>query len=92
MISNTPKISIITVVYNGAKYLEETIQSVINQTYNNMEYMIIDGGSNNRTLNIIKKYKEILYHNKKGHPIKSFIKYKIKELLYGLRIYKGMVR
>jgi len=49
-------ISIITVVFNGEKYLEETIQSVINQTNDNVEYIIIDGGSNDGTLDIIKKY------------------------------------
>jgi|APSaa5957512535_1039671.scaffolds.fasta_scaffold17852_4 glycosyltransferase involved in cell wall biosynthesis len=51
-----PLISIITVVYNGDKYLEETIKSVINQTYDNVEYIIIDGGSNDGTLDIIKRY------------------------------------
>jgi len=51
-----PLISIITVVFNGEKYLEETIQSVINQTYDNVEYIIIDGGSTDETLDIIKKY------------------------------------
>jgi glycosyltransferase involved in cell wall biosynthesis len=51
-------ISIITVVYNGEQYIEETIQSVINQTYDNVEYIIIDGGSTDRTLNIIKKYED----------------------------------
>ena len=51
-------ISIITVVYNGEKYLEQTIQSVINQTYKNIEYIIIDGGSTDRTLEIVKKYEE----------------------------------
>ncbi len=53
-----PLISIITVVFNGEKHLEETIQSVINQTYDNVEYVIIDGGSIDGTLDIIKKYED----------------------------------
>lgn len=51
-----PLISIITVVFNGEKHLEETIQSIINQTYDNVEYIIIDGGSIDGTLDIIRKY------------------------------------
>lgn len=53
-----PQISIITVVYNGEKYLQQTIDSVYNQTYKNIEYIIIDGGSTDGTLDIIKKNKE----------------------------------
>ena len=51
------KISIITVTFNSDKTLEETILSVINQTYKKIEYIIIDGGSTDNTLNIIDKYK-----------------------------------
>jgi len=51
-----PLVTIVTPVYNGEKYLEETIQSIITQTYDNIEYIIIDGNSTDRTIDIIKKY------------------------------------
>ena len=51
-----PLISIITVVFNGGMTLEDTILSVLKQTYSNIEYIIIDGGSNDDTLDIIQKY------------------------------------
>ncbi len=55
-----PLVTIITVVYNNLPFIEETIQSVLNQTYPNIEYIIIDGGSTDGTLNIIKKYEKFL--------------------------------
>jgi glycosyltransferase involved in cell wall biosynthesis len=51
-----PLISIVTVVYNGSKDIEETILSVINQDYKNIQYIIIDGGSTDTTINIINRY------------------------------------
>ena len=51
-----PLVSIITVVFNGATTLEDTIRSVLQQTYDNIEHIIIDGGSNDGTLDIIRKY------------------------------------
>ena len=51
-----PKFSIITVTYNAAQVLEDTIQSVITQTYKGVEYIIIDGGSKDGTLDIINRY------------------------------------
>lgn len=51
-----PLISIITVVYNGEKYIEQTINSVFIQSYKNIEYIIIDGNSTDSTIKIIEKY------------------------------------
>jgi len=55
-----PLITMVTVVFNGEAHLEETILSVINQTYDNVEYIIIDGGSTDGTLDIIKKHEHAI--------------------------------
>lgn len=52
-----PKLSVITVVYNNAKDIERTLLSVVNQTYPNIEYLIIDGASTDGTVEIIERYK-----------------------------------
>ena len=54
------KISIVTVSYNSAKTIETTFMSVLQQTYSNIEYIVIDGGSTDNTLKIAKKYSEII--------------------------------
>ncbi len=53
-----PKISIITISYNSEKTIEETIQSIVSQEYPNLEYLIIDGGSKDKTLDIVEKYRD----------------------------------
>ncbi|MDP4266228.1 MAG: glycosyltransferase family 2 protein, partial [Bacteroidota bacterium] len=55
-----PKISIITPSYNQGKFLEETINSILSQNYPQLEYIIIDGGSSDNSVDIIKKYEKYL--------------------------------
>jgi glycosyltransferase involved in cell wall biosynthesis len=68
---NLPKISIVTVVYNGVSLIERTLLSVLSQTYTNIEYIIIDGASTDGTLNLLEKYesKIALIHSGKDDGI-----------------------
>lgn len=56
----SPLISVITVVYNGEKYLNSAIKSIREQTYENIEYIIVDGGSRDGTLNIINDNQDMV--------------------------------
>lgn len=59
---DNPLVSIITIVFNGEKYIEKTILSVLDQAYSNIEYILIDGGSKDGTIDIIKKYEKKIDH------------------------------
>jgi glycosyltransferase involved in cell wall biosynthesis len=63
MINNKNLVTVITVSYNSEKYIEKTIRSVLNQTYREIQYIIIDGNSTDKTIEIIQKY-EPLFGNK----------------------------
>ena len=62
MIKENLKLSIVTPNLNGGKYIEQTIKSVINQNYKNIEYIIVDGGSTDNSHAIIKKYLNRVKH------------------------------
>ncbi len=57
-----PKITIVTPSYNQGKYIEETIRSILLQNYPNLEYIIMDGGSTDESVEIIKKYEKWITH------------------------------
>ena len=63
------KITIVTPVFNGEKYIEATIKSVINQSYKNLEYIVVDGGSTDNTKNLLENNKDLfdsLHTNEKN--------------------------
>jgi len=55
--SKSPKVSIVTPSYNQGQFIQETIESVLSQSYSNIEYIVVDGGSNDGTHQILQKYK-----------------------------------
>lgn len=63
--ASDPKISVITVVYNGAAVIEKTILNVMQQTYSNIEHLVIDGASKDNTLDIVKQYSHLKWISEK---------------------------
>lgn len=59
-INELPKISIVTVVYNNVQYIKNCVRSVLDQNYPKLEYIVIDGGSSDGTIQIIEKFKDRL--------------------------------
>lgn len=55
---NNPKISVVTVVYNSAALIENTVKSIINQSYSHIEHIVVDGGSTDGTIDILNRYKK----------------------------------
>lgn len=58
MIVSYPRLTVITPSFNQAQYLERTILSIISQNYPNLEFIVIDGGSTDGSVEIIKKYEK----------------------------------
>ncbi len=83
-----PKISVVMTVYNGERYLDKAILSVLHQTFDDFEFIIVNDGSTDRTEKIIKSYKDkrIVYIKKE----KNETHYKLHEVInMGLKIAKG---
>ena len=59
--SDEIKISIVTIVYNGEREIERTIKSVISQTYKNIEYVLVDGASTDKTMQVVEPYRECFH-------------------------------
>ena len=82
-----PKITVITPSYNQGIFLERTIKSILNQNYPNLEYLIFDGGSQDNSLDIIKKYKKhiTLWESKKdrgqSHAVNKGLRYSKGEII-----------
>ncbi|QHV94069.1 glycosyltransferase family 2 protein [Spirosoma endbachense] len=65
-----PKVTIVTPSYNQGQFIEATIQSVLNQTYPNIEYLLVDGGSTDETMDIVSRYRDridiVIHERDKG--------------------------
>ena len=69
---HNPKVSVVMTVYNGEKYLKESIASILNQTFENFDFIIVNDGSTDKTLDLLKSYQDgkikIINQNNQGPP------------------------
>ncbi len=84
-------VTIITVVYNGEKTIARTIESVLAQTYNNIEYIIVDGASIDKTLDIIKRYEGLFGDSKRLTIISEHDNGMYEALNKGVRMAHGVL-
>jgi glycosyltransferase involved in cell wall biosynthesis len=68
-VKELPKISVVTVCYNSEHTIQQTIDSVVNQAYPNLEHIIVDGGSKDKTLDIVRRYPHLLWSSAKDKGI-----------------------
>ncbi len=85
-VNNSPEITVIMAVYNGEKYLSNSISSILNQTFSNFEFIIINDGSTDKSWEIITNYSRI---DSRIIPINQKNKGLTKSLNIGLRLAKG---
>lgn len=80
-ISKDPKVSIVIPVYNGADYIKEAIESALNQTYKNIEIIVVNDGSKDNSEEIIKSYgNKIIYYKKENGGVSSALNLGIKKM------------
>ena len=81
----TPKISVVMAVFNGAKFINESVDSILCQTFEDFEFIIIDDGSTDETVALVRKYQDeriIIYQNEQNVGL-------TKSLNLGLRLARG---
>lgn len=74
-----PLVSVIIPVYNREKYIEEAIKSVIKQDYNNFEIIVVDGHSTDKTMDIVRLFKDVKYYTQPGSGLSEAFNYGLKK-------------
>ena len=81
---NQPKISVIMSVFNGEKYIEQSVNSILNQTFGDFEFIIIDDGSTDNTFKILESYKDERIKLIKNEPFEKLIQTSSKKIIINI--------